>query len=253
MYLTHKFFLLIFSLFLLTACGRSTDPPTPTPAPTQTAAIPTATPVPVPAATPEEVTLEEENAGDTADGEADEAADTGNDATAADDAAENEVGNPEESDDATDSEAAETEEDVVVADDAAEDGAEPEGDGTTAADDVAEDEADEVVAETEPPYMGRPPEELWASLACSACHQLNEDQTDANRGPVGPHQGNLADRIAIIAPDQSPEEYVYTSIVDPDAYVVESYFPGIMPQTYGDQMSEEEIRALARWMLEPNR
>jgi len=26
-----------------------------------------------------------------------------------------------------------------------------------------------------------------------------------------------------------------------------------MPQTYGDQMSEEEIRALARWMLEPNR
>lgn len=126
---------------------------------------------------------------------------------------------------------------------------EEEEEATTETDD---DDASEAETETEEdvPYSGRAPEDMWTSLACSACHQLDQDHTESNRGPAGPHQGNLAERAAQIAPDQSAEEYVYTSIVDPSAYVVEGYVEGIMPSNYAEQMSEEEIRELARWLLD---
>ena len=226
MFSTHKFFLLIFSLLLVSACNRSTEPATDSvaPAPTEPQVEvvvpietprPTSTPIPtsaptatlVPTQTPEEVTTED-------------------DVTAVDNAAA----------DVTD-----TEEDATTVDDTAD----------KAGDEVAEAVA--ATAETEIPYTGRPPEQLWAELACSACHQIDKDQTEDDSGPVGPHQGNLAERIAVIAPDQSAEEYVYTSIVDPNAFVVEPYFPNIMPQTYSEQMSEAEIRQLVQWLLDPNR
>lgn len=44
-----------------------------------------------------------------------------------------------------------------------------------------------------------------------------------------------------------------TSIVEPNAYVVEGYVENVMPQTFRDQMSEEEIQLMVEWMLDPNR
>ena len=50
------------------------------------------------------------------------------------------------------------------------------------------------------------------------------------------------------------EEYVYESIVNPTAYVVETYEQaGQMPQNFAEKLSEDEIQALVAWLLNPDR
>ena len=50
------------------------------------------------------------------------------------------------------------------------------------------------------------------------------------------------------------EEYVYESIVNPTAYTVETYEEaGKMPQNFAEKLSEDEIRALVAWLLNPDR
>ena len=44
------------------------------------------------------------------------------------------------------------------------------------------------------------------------------------------------------------DEYVRESIVDPDAYVVPGYQKGVMPGTFGDSLSKEEIDALVAYL-----
>ena len=48
-------------------------------------------------------------------------------------------------------------------------------------------------AEPPPPAEPRAPEELFVSMACAGCHNLDLPQDENNRGPVGPNMGNLAE------------------------------------------------------------
>jgi mono/diheme cytochrome c family protein len=112
-------------------------------------------------------------------------------------------------------------------------------------------EPGEAPAEVEAPTEGpRDPETLFTSMTCIACHNLAVDQTPGNRGPVGPHFGNLYENAQNRVAGMSAEEYIHQSIVAPNDYVVESYPSGIMPQTFGEQMSEEEINAMVAWLIE---
>ena len=96
----------------------------------------------------------------------------------------------------------------------------------------------------------RDPEVLFQTMTCVACHNRAEDQTPTNRGAVGPNMGNLAENAATRVEGLSAEEYIHQSIVEPNAYVVEGYPSGIMPQTFAEQMSEEEINGLVAWLIE---
>lgn len=98
----------------------------------------------------------------------------------------------------------------------------------------------------------REPSDLFVSMACAGCHNLNENQTPRNQGQPGPHMGNLIDRAGDRVAGLDGAEYVYRSIVASNEYIVPGY-PGVMPQNYADQMTEEEIRSLAAWLLDPNR
>jgi mono/diheme cytochrome c family protein len=101
------------------------------------------------------------------------------------------------------------------------------------------------------PTGPRDPEVLFNQvLGCMGCHNLDQAQTATNRGPIGPHLGNLATNAATRVPGQSAEEYVYESIVEPNVYIVEGYPSGIMPQNYDQLMSEEEIQLMVAWLLE---
>lgn len=125
-------------------------------------------------------------------------------------------------------------------------GVEDQGEGaesTAAAD--AETEAEEAAP--------APPQELFVSLGCSGCHNLNEAQTDSNRGPIGPHLGNLYETAGDKVPGLSAEEYVHQSIVVPNEYINEGYTAGIMPQNFGEKLREEELNGLVNWLLDPNR
>ncbi len=82
----------------------------------------------------------------------------------------------------------------------------------------------------------------WATqYGCVACH--SQDGTTI----VGPtwlglfgHEVELADGSTVIA----DEEYLFTSIVDPNAQIVAGFAPNIMPQTFDENLTDEQIQQI---------
>lgn len=116
----------------------------------------------------------------------------------------------------------------------------------------AADTAEEAAAEDED-AVAIPPQELFVSMGCSGCHNLDAPQTDSERGPVGPNLANLPETAGSKIEGLSAEEYVYQSIVAPNDYINEGYAAGIMPANFTDRMNEVEIDSLVAWLLDPNR
>jgi len=96
----------------------------------------------------------------------------------------------------------------------------------------------------------RAPADLFTTMACLACHVRDQEQTATNRGVIGPNMGNLVENAASRVAGLSAEDYIYQSITEPGAFVVEGYVDGIMPKDLTTRMSEEEIRGLVTWLLE---
>ncbi len=71
-------------------------------------------------------------------------------------------------------------------------------------------------------------------------------------GP-GPDLNKLGAEAATRVEGLSAEEYVKQSIVDPGAFIAPECPTGrcinAMPKNYGDQLSEEELDILARYLL----
>jgi cytochrome c oxidase subunit 2 len=80
---------------------------------------------------------------------------------------------------------------------------------------------------------------LFTSVGCGNCHVL---QDAGSQGQLGPDLDNvLAD---------ADEAFVRESIVSPDAQIAEGFQPGVMPQTYGEQLSDQQLEALVEYLLE---
>lgn len=109
------------------------------------------------------------------------------------------------------------------------------------------------VAEAAPSEGPRDPALLFSSLGCVGCHNLNAEQTAGNMGQPGPNMGNLPETAGERVAGQDAYTYVHTSIVAPNEYVNEGYISGLMPQNFGDLLSEEELDGLVNWLLDPNR
>jgi mono/diheme cytochrome c family protein len=91
------------------------------------------------------------------------------------------------------------------------------------------------------PARGR---QLVLANACIGCHSLNPSQRMA-----GPTWHALAETAASRVAGQSAAHYLYTSIVQPNAFVVAGYLPGIMVQNYGQQLSEGDIADIVAYLL----
>ena len=83
---------------------------------------------------------------------------------------------------------------------------------------------------------------------CEACHSLSP-----NERRIGPSLSGMADRAAARAetsgPGVSAELYVYESIVNPDAHVVESYPAGVMPPNFRQRLSDQELADLIAYLM----
>ena len=110
----------------------------------------------------------------------------------------------------------------------------------------------EDTATTDIPAEPRLPQDLFISMACASCHNINEVQSEANRGPIAPHLGGLYEVAATRVAGEDATTYVKTSIVNPTAFVAEAYAP-LMPADFTAKMSEEEIDALVAWILDTHR
>lgn len=101
-------------------------------------------------------------------------------------------------------------------------------------------------AGSEPRVQATMPEEILASVApsCTVCHRL--DAVGATGG-VG---SDLSDVGARLSPDEIRE-----SILTPDAVIAENCpgapcMPGIMPKTYGEQLTAKQLETLVHFLSE---
>jgi cbb3-type cytochrome c oxidase subunit III len=102
-----------------------------------------------------------------------------------------------------------------------------------------EQEAPDLGALAAQPVAGDTPEErganLFQSLGCVACHTIN-----GQGGAVGPELTNVyADK---------GEDYVRQSILEPNADIVEGFQPDIMPQDFGQRLSDENLNDLISYL-----
>lgn len=89
---------------------------------------------------------------------------------------------------------------------------------------------------------------LALKYACVGCHEL-----DPNKPPLtGPTWHNVGDTAVVRVPGESPAQYLYLSITEPNAHVVNGYPGNIMPQTFKDQMSPQELAEMVAYLLQQN-
>jgi cytochrome c551/c552 len=84
---------------------------------------------------------------------------------------------------------------------------------------------------------------LFASEGCAGCHEF---EAAGSTGKIGPS----LDDVAAHADDagQDLPGYVKSSIVNPNAYVVEGYEPGVMPAY--QSLEEQQIADLVAFIVE---
>jgi cytochrome c553 len=81
---------------------------------------------------------------------------------------------------------------------------------------------------------------------CVSCHNYDEAEGPEENAP---YTAGTATRAASRVPGMSAEEYIRESILTPDAYVVEGFQEGDMYQTFGEELSEQEIADLVAYVL----
>ena len=86
-------------------------------------------------------------------------------------------------------------------------------------------------------------ESLFVSNTCNACHS-----TTSADALVGPGLLDIFDRAATRVEGQSAIDYIQESIVDPDAFIVEGFTAGIMPQHFGNVLTDADFGDLLTYM-----
>jgi cytochrome c oxidase subunit II len=78
--------------------------------------------------------------------------------------------------------------------------------------------------------------------ACSTCHTLDGSTI------VGPSLQGYAGRASTRVQNQSAQDYTYTSITQPAAFIVEG-FGNVMYTQYGQRLSAQETADLTAYLL----
>ncbi len=81
--------------------------------------------------------------------------------------------------------------------------------------------------------------QVFATAGCTGCHTLADAGSTGTTGP------DLDGAL-----EGQSEAFIRESIIDPNAEVADSFPPDVMPQTYGDDLSPEELDALVAYLAE---
>jgi len=81
------------------------------------------------------------------------------------------------------------------------------------------------------------------NFACATCHYVDREDM-----LIGPGLLNVAVRAETRVAGQTADEYLHNSILHPGDYVVEGFVDGLMPQTYADIFSDEQINNLVAYL-----
>jgi len=83
---------------------------------------------------------------------------------------------------------------------------------------------------------------LYNTKGCVGCHSLEK-----GKRLVGPTFYNVYEDAAKQVPGMGVDEYLYQSIVNPNAHVVATYQPNLMPQTFAQQFTPQEMADMLAW------
>jgi mono/diheme cytochrome c family protein len=87
---------------------------------------------------------------------------------------------------------------------------------------------------------------VFSSSGCSACHTF---KPAAATGKVGPDLDNLAAE-AKQANQGTLEAFTLASITTPDAYIAPGFKAGIMPGTFGQSLSAQQLADLVAFLTQ---
>ena len=87
-------------------------------------------------------------------------------------------------------------------------------------------------------------EQIALTSGCTACHSLLPNVVQ-----VGPSWYGAADHAVSRVPGQSPALYLYTSIIQPNEYVVPEFQPNLMPAIYDQILTDEQIANIIAYLL----
>ncbi|MGJ3241268.1 MAG: c-type cytochrome [Anaerolineae bacterium] len=83
-----------------------------------------------------------------------------------------------------------------------------------------------------------------ASFACATCHHAaSEDRL------IGPGLLNIGERASQRIDGVAVIDYLYQSIVEPDAYIVENFPESLMPQNWSEIYTDDEIFDIIAYLL----
>ena len=80
--------------------------------------------------------------------------------------------------------------------------------------------------------------------ACMTCHDSFSDSQ-----LVGPGLLTVGTRAADRVEGESAELYIYNSIVNPNDYIVEGFPENLMPQSYSEVLSDQEVYDLVAYLI----
>ncbi|HEX6460093.1 MAG TPA: cytochrome c oxidase subunit II [Thermoleophilaceae bacterium] len=90
--------------------------------------------------------------------------------------------------------------------------------------------------------------QLFTANGCGGCHTL---AAAGGNGTVGPNLNNLAASAAKFGKQlgETPQQYVSESIANPGKFTVPGFPKGVMPSTFGQQLSPQQLDALVKYLL----
>ena len=83
-------------------------------------------------------------------------------------------------------------------------------------------------------------DQLLTVYGCAACHRSESN--------IAPSFVGLAERAETRRPSLTAAEYLYESITQPNAYVVEEFQPA-MPPNYAERLSDQELGDIIAYLL----
>ncbi len=87
---------------------------------------------------------------------------------------------------------------------------------------------------------------VFVEFGCGACHLLSDG---GGPGIVGPALDGIGDLAEERVGGETAGEYLRQSITAPNSYIVEGYAEGVMPSTYTELMTPEQVDALVEYLL----
>jgi mono/diheme cytochrome c family protein len=86
---------------------------------------------------------------------------------------------------------------------------------------------------------------VYAQMGCGACHTIS----GISAGTLAPNLTQIGTVAETRVEGMTAEEYITQSIIDPNAFVVEGFQPDLMPKTFGEQLTDEQLSDLVAFLL----